>query len=286
MTFMKPKKFYVFLLFMVLPASALLWALPRVPEWERQLMEWGANQAADEFFQGSIRLEKAGVNRHMRLTIENIRAELKTQEGKAPIRIRSLVSDDPVTYFLMNRPVKFRFEGLKTQTSSYDGIQGEMTLKGGKDGFLDFRSEVRSLGLEDITFLNPDNLSGSTGKMTGSMTFHSDARQDPALGMELLVQEPGGKIQGQFFEMLLPYLPQMQSTERVKALASKKALVNYKNAALIVSLKESDKMKVFLHILVPDYNLNLNLNLEIRTDKKNAFLEIAQLFGLIEVAVR
>ncbi len=284
---MKAQKFYLIPLFLVLAlAAAFAWSRPRFPEWERRVMEWGANKAAYEFFQGSIRLEKAGVNRQMKLSIENIRAELKTREGKAPIRIRSLVSEEPVTFFLMNRPVKFRFEGLKTETSSYDGVQGEMTLKGGKDGFLDFRSEVKSLGLEDITFLNPDNLSGSTGKMTGTLTFHSDARQDPALGMEILVQEPGGKIQGQFFDMLLPYLPQMQSTERVKNLASKKALVNYKNAALLVSLKESDKMKVFLHILVPDYNLNLNLNLEIRTDKKNAFLEIAQLFGLIEVAVR
>ncbi len=284
---MNLRKFAFILLFLVLAAAAVCWtAIPRLPEWERKGLEWAANKAAYEYFEGSLRLEKAGVNKQMKLNVTNIRAELKTADGKVPFQIENLVSEDPLTHFLRNRPVTFRFTGLRTAASQYKGAEGVLTVLGGKEGYVDFRSEVKELGLEDITWLNPDNLEGSTGRMTGHMTFRSDARQDPALGMELLIQEPGGRIQAQFFDLLLPYLPQFKNVDKIKTLASQKSLVKYKNAALIVTLKESDKMKVFLHIMIPDYNISLNLNLEIRTDKKNAFMEIAQLLGLFEVAVR
>lgn len=284
---MNVKKFSFILLFLVLAAAGAFRAmLPHLPEWERKLLEWGANKAAYEYFEGSLRLEKAGVNRQMKLIVTNIRAELKTNEGKVPFQIENLVSEEPLTHFLRNRPVTFRFTGLRTAASQYTGAEGFLTVLGGKDGYVDFRSEVKELGLEDLTWLNPDNLEGSTGRMTGHLTFRSDARQDPALGMELLIQEPGGRIQAQFFDLLLPYLPQFKNVDKIKTLASQKSLVNYKNAALIVTLKESDKMKVFLHIMIPDYNISLNLNLEIRTDKKNAFMEIAQLLGLFEVSAR
>lgn len=274
-------------MFLTASAAAIYWTVPpRLPEWERKGLEWAANKAAYEFFEGSLRLEKAGVNKQMKLMVTNIRAELKTNEGKVPFQIENLVSDEPLTHFLRNRPVTFRFKGLRTAASQYEGAEGLVTVLGGKDGYVDFRSEVKSLGLEDLTWLNPDNLDGSTGRMTGHMTFRSDARQDPVLGMELLIQEPGGRIQAQFFDLLLPYLPEFKNVEKIKTLASQKSLVKYKNAALIVTLKESDKMKVFLHIMIPDYNISLNLNLEIRTDKKNAFMEIAQMLGLFEVAVR
>lgn len=281
------KKFsFLFLASILFLTAVFLTLRPRLPEWERQFLEWAANKAAYEYFEGSLRLEKAGVDRHMKLSVTNIRAQLKTREGSVPFQIESLISEEPLTHFARNLPVRFRFQGLRTAASQYEGAEGLLTVLGGKDGYVDFRSEVKSLGLEDLTWLNPDNLEGSTGRMTGHMTFRSDARQDPALGMELLIQEPGGRIQAQFFDLLLPYLPEFKNVDKIKTLASQKSLVKYKNAALIVTLKESDKMKVFLHIMIPDYNISLNLNLEIRTDKKNAFMEIAQLLGLFEVAVR
>lgn len=281
------KKFFFSLLVSLAALGLTLYILsPRLPGWGQSLMEYAANKASYEFFEGSLRLGKAGVDRHMKLTIEGVRAELKTRDGKVPFHVEKVVSEDSLWGFVTGKPVHFRFTGLRTAASRYEGAEGLVTVLGGKDGYVDFRSEVKSLGLEDLTWINPDSLEGSTGRMTGSITFRSDARQDPVLGMEFLVQEPGGRIQAQFFDLLLPYLPQFKNVEKIQTLASKKSLLNYKNAALMVSLKESDKMKVFLHIMIPDYNVNLNLNLEIRADKKNAFMEIAQLLGLFEVAVR
>jgi hypothetical protein len=48
-------------------------------------------------------------------------------------------------------------------------------------------------------------------------------------------------------------------------------------------MPSGDRVKVLLHILILDYNLNLTLNAEIRTDSKNAFFKIAQYLGMVEV---
>ena len=58
--------------------------------------------------------------------------------------------------------------------------------------------------------------------------------------------------------------------------------VGYQSADLRATLASADTLKVFLHLLIPDYNLDLNLNLEIHIDKDNAFPELARLMGLLE----
>lgn len=255
------------------------------PPWQRNLLQYGANSMLREFFHGSLRLESGGFRPGFTLALQGLTAELKTRDAQTALAIREIVSEDSLLGFLTGQPVRFRFRGLKTGRSSYEGGEGLLTVRGGKDAFMDFRCDVKSLGLEDLTWLNPSSLEGSTGMLKGTLTLRSDARRDPVLGMELLVQEPGGLIQAQFFDVLRPYLPAFKEEQKLRALTAEKKLLPYRNAALIVSMKESDRMKVFLHIMIPGYNVNLNLNLEIKADKKNAFTEIAQLMGLFEVAL-
>jgi hypothetical protein len=52
---------------------------------------------------------------------------------------------------------------------------------------------------------------------------------------------------------------------------------------LRMNLETADTIKGFLHIRVPEYNLNLNLNLEIRLDEENAFSKLFWLMGFIRV---
>jgi hypothetical protein len=83
-------------------------------------------------------------------------------------------------------------------------------------------------------------------------------------------------LQQRFFESVRPYLP---------ALPVKKdqPLVNYEEADLRMNLESADRIKGFLHIRIPEYNLNLNLNLEVRLDEENAFSKLFWLMGLLKV---
>ena len=49
-----------------------------------------------------------------------------------------------------------------------------------------------------------------------------------------------------------------------------------------MEMKDSDPMKFFVHVWVPDYNLNLNVDLKVRLDVKDAFLQLADLLGALK----
>jgi hypothetical protein len=161
------------------------------------------------------------------------------------------------------------------------GVVGVLRVRGERQGFCDMKADVRSLDLGDIEWVNPENLAGSAGEMKGSFTFRVDAGGRPFCEIRLRVEEPGGKLQARFFETLKPYLPQLAVQQKVEEIAGKQALVDFREAELRLDLAESDRMKIFLHIAVPDYNLDLNLNIELRVDSENAFADVAGLVGLI-----
>ncbi len=251
---------------------------------ERTAVEKILNLSTAEFFDGSLRLNHVHINREFKVIIKGIRGEYKAAEGTVPIRIQRIESKDPIYKIFSEKGVRFDFRGLRPATSESLGISGTVETRAGKNWRSEMRADVQSLDLADIQWINPDNLDGSTGELRGDITFKADFQSEPEAGITLLIHEPGGKLQSKFFDVLLPYLPQLPDKVKIAKLADTKALVGFKEAELKATIVSTDKIKVFLHILVPDYTLNLNLNLEIRVDEKNAFGELARIMGLMRIS--
>lgn len=261
--------------------AGLAWANRHAAE--RRLLEYGINLAAREYFAGTLRLSQGYLDRKLRIHMFGFRGDFQTANGPVPIEIQSLESRDPLTRLAAGAPVLFTFKGARPALSKFEGIRGMALLKGGRDGRFKLRAKIVDLGLEDVAWLNPENLQGSSGRMTGFITLRSDARKDPVFGLQIKVSEPGGHIQAKFFDLLLPYLPSMKTREEVSRLAAEAGLMVYRKAEFSMQLDEPDKLKVFFHIEVPDYNLHLNLNILIRTDEKNSFMKLTQMMGLVQI---
>ena len=263
---------------------ALLAAWPQRQEILRRALEIAVNRSAGEFFEGPVRLKSAALKRNWRLSVTGFEGRLKTRKEPVPMEINRIESLDPLTYYLFGAPVRFAFEGVRPAKSPYRGLEGVAWTSLGPNGTFELEGHVREMGLEDIEWINPENLHGSTGKMAGMIRVKAGAHTAPYFSLDLQVGEPGGTVKAQFFDLLVPFLPQYEAIARLRALSAENRLVRYRSAQVQAALAGPGKMKVFLHILIPDYNLNLNLNLEVRIDEENAFLKLAQIMGLVEVA--
>jgi hypothetical protein len=162
-------------------------------------------------------------------------------------------------------------------------MAGTAVMTAGENWSFELEAEIRSMGLEDLEWFDPENLAGSSGLMRGTLRIKNDYTEVQQFRAELAVAEPGGNIQAHFFDLLAPHLPPFEGIRRIRDLSKGQRLVTYRKAALNMEITGPAEFKVFLHILVPEYNLNLNINFKIRTDRENAFLELAQLLGLVEV---
>lgn len=259
------------------------WALPRLPELERSLLERLANRSSKEYFDGSLRIHKAALDRHLKIRIEGITGQLKTRQGPVPLVVKTLESQDSLFLFISQKPVRFIFEGIRPEISSRLGISGNLLIQTGPASRFELTADLGKTGLEDWQWLDPQNLGGATGAMKGSLTFRQSSGREPEFSMDLEAPEPGGNIQARFFDLLLPYLPTSPQRERVQKASQSTPLVQYNRAALRVNLVQSDSLKVLLQIFIPAYNLKLTVNTTIRTDAKDAFSQIARIMGLIEV---
>lgn len=246
-------------------------------------LEYSLNKSTHEFLKGSVRLRKVRLDSKLRIYIEGFYGELQTEGGPLPLVIRSIHSMDSLSNLAFGRPVRFIFEGARPARSNEDGLTGKAAVRLGKEGFMEIEADILSLGLGNLEKLNPENLEGSTGQLNGKFYFRS-AGDSTDFELLLKVPAPGGLIQARFFDAVLPYLPQIPNRAKIEQIAGTARLVPYKDADLKMELIDPSRMKVFFHILVPDYNLNLNLNMEIRVDRENAFFEIAQMMGLIKVS--
>jgi len=249
----------------------------------KNLLTHAFNEASRDAFAGTLQLGEVSFDGKMRIRLDALKGDLQTREGPVPIEIRSVLSKDSLALFLIGKPVHFVFEGVKPVASNYQGLRGEAVVIAGEKWAFELQGEIESMGLEDIEWVNPDNLTGSTGRMIGSIVIKSDYRLEMLFKLKLEVQQPGGNIQARFFQMLVPLLPQAKDRLPLDKIAKAAGFVRYRDAQFDVELVNPETMKIFLHILVPEYNLNLNLNMEVRTDRENAFLDIAQWMGFVEI---
>lgn len=269
--------------FILILAGLFYLLLPHFDTFERKILERVLNQAANEYFNGSIRLRHVHIDKKLRIHLRRFYGELVTEGGPMAVEIQAIDSVDSLLNFAAGKPVRFDFRHARPASSGDEGLNGAALLKAGRDGYLEVKSEIATLALNDLEKLSPENLTGSTGKLKGTFYFRS-AGEKADFSLEVKVREPGGMIQARFFDAVLPYLPQIPNRANVEKLAGEARLVPYRQADFTIRLVDPSKMKVFFHILVPDYNLNLNLNVEIRVDRDNAFMELAQLLGLIRIA--
>jgi hypothetical protein len=275
--------FLVFLSFLIAILCLALWILPRLPEIERSLLERQLNRVSQELFAGSIRVQGVTLNRQLRARITELSGKLQTRQGPVPLEIRFIESLDPLSFFLTKKPVRFIFEGFRPEKSPRTGVSGTFTIDASSASNFEFTADFGSSDLKDWQWLDPQNLSGATGATKGSLTFRQAAGKDPEFQIDIESPQPGGNIQAKFFDLFLPYLPVSAQKEKVRGISQKEQLIRYQKGSLKVDLLQSDRMKILLQIFIPDYNLKLTLNADLRTDRKDAFSQIARIMGLIEV---
>ena len=251
---------------------------------DRFAVEGILNRNAKEFFAGSIRVGKISFDRRLRVRLEGISGAFQTRQGPVPLEVRSLASENSLLLLLSAKPVRFVVEGIHPRGSVRQGMKGTFSFRGGKDWQFEFLADFNDTDLEDLRWIDPQNLGGATGDVKGTIKYLQSAESDPVFEMKLDAPEPGGALQAKFFDLFLPYLPQSAEKERVARLVTKEQrLVKYQTAGLEVQMPQSDRMKILLRILVLDYNLKLTLNVDIKTDSKDTFFQIARIMGLIEV---
>ncbi len=278
---MSVRKFYILLAIACLGGMAGLAFIFR-DALGRKIFEQAFNQSTQPFFSKSIQIRRFHLSPKGGLQFGNIEGNLQTSSGPLAWEIRELVSDDPLVKYFSKDGMTVRFEGVKPGASTSLGVAGKIRVKGGKKGFYHLEGVIGGLGLEEMRWLDPENLKGATGAMKGNISIHQDVEGEPKFSAEVDIKEPGGQIAARLFDLLLPYLPQMAATVRQQRQAKPQETVNYQNAQLKIEMNQLDQMKVFLHMSVPDYNLILNLNIEVRIDEKNGFSRLAQLMGLVK----
>ena len=255
------------------------WVWGNLPE----ITGWWIEQNSGGIMDGPVDIEDiqwtgSGVR------LEKIIGKLRTRQGPMPFVVHSVASIDPLTFFYKKKPVRFSFEGLKPEASDSPGIYGEFVVHFANEFSLDLTAEMDKIALEDLRWIDPANLAGASGALKGGLKYSRRGNESPHFEANLDSPEPGGFFQSKFFDLFLPYLPASSQKQRVEQLANTgERLVKFKAAELTASMPDANRMKIFLRILILDYNLDLKLNVEIRTDAEDAFFKIAQWMGMIEV---
>ena len=138
----------------------------------RMALEKILNYEAREFFKGSLRLNRVIIDKHSRLAILGIRGTL--QSGGQPVRLEmaSMVTDRLIPN-LFSRGTVIRFLGLRPQGSKNSGVQIRSEVKAGPHWSHHSAVKIQKLNLNEIQWLNPDNLEGSSGDFDGSIEIEA-----------------------------------------------------------------------------------------------------------------
>lgn len=258
--------------------------LPPFREIERQAFESVLNTALRDYFAGTLKVGRAHISRDLRLQLTGIQGELVTRERPVAIELQTIESVEPLYHLLFLKPVHFAFAGLKPSGSPHPGVSGKAMATAGWKWNFTLEANVESLGLEDIIWVNPESLAGSSGRMIGTLEVKADYTGHSEFKIELSVPEPGGSLQARFFDSVTPYLPKTKkkSKKNAETLAATHETIGYRRAELTAQLENDDQVKMLLRIMIPDYNLKLNLTLLVKVDEKNAFLKLFQLLGIIQ----
>ncbi len=252
------------------------------PPLQHFILERFLNFEGREFFAGSLRLNRGTIDRHSRVAIQGIHGILQNGGKSVRLEMASMTSDKLIPN-LFTRGTVMEFHGIRPQGSKNPGVQIRTEVKAGPHWSHHSVLTIEKLDLSEIQWLNPDNLQGSSGDFGGSIEFQADAENPTSQFHGVLLAAKGGTLQARFFEVLLPYLPAMPTRDQLAKIAAAGKLVLFKDAALRFELANARRMKVALHILIPDYNVELNINLEVRLEEQTSFPELARVLGFVKV---
>jgi len=234
------------------------------PPMTRKLLEFGLNQASRELFAGTLRLEKVEWRSGPGIDLKNLHGQLQMPSGPVPLEVRSVESRGSLLDFFSRSGLRLNFEGAHPLGSPREGLAGAVWIRGGRNGFFELRSEARSVDLEDLVWVNPENLKGSQGEIKGEIAIRQNATGDLRIRGKLRIAEPGGKLPARFFDLIKPYLPVAVTSAKIKTIQAAGGLVGFRVARLEMEMENPEVMKLFLQLAVPDYNLDLHLKMEIR----------------------
>lgn len=246
-----------------------------------QVVQFSINQASKDLFDNTIRVERIALARDFKIKLEGISGNLKTAEQPVKIKIGDVSSEDSLLQLLKPGGVRFKFTNASFDESKFGGAHGRFQVQIKKPFSFQFHMVVDGIGLDELVWINPESLAGATGKLVGSMVLKSEGKELSLQG-KLMVEPPGGFIQARLFSALLTYLPPSAAKPNVKTLVQSETTVRYEEASLDIKTEKSDLIKMILFIAIPDYNLRLNTNVDVTIDAKNAWFQIADIFGLIQ----
>jgi len=269
-------------IFLLVVGSVFALAFVFRHELGRFLLVSAINRSTQAIFDGSVRVGKIHLDREFGIHIRDLKGHLVSERGPVPWEIQSIESQGPLTHFFTKEGVVLVFEGIRPRPSEHLGIRASARIRGGQKWEVELQMKVQGLGLDEIEWLSPENLSGAAGNLQGEVFFRMDAQGEIAIRAQLRVEEPGGRLQARFFDLLMPYLPGLITKGTVDEIIAQGGVVGFRKASFRMEVVESDKIKFFIQMAVPDYNLNLNVNLELTVDGENAFVELAELAGLFK----
>ncbi len=263
--------------------AALLIMAAAAVSWQKRdtaiegLLESVLNLSMKESFEGPVVLTGLHLGPDGGLAIEKAEASLKTLNGPFPFETENIK-------LKWGRPTVITFQHLRPSRSQDEGAEGRVVITSFFKQHFEADVDVKALDLREFEGLDPQNLSGSSGKMSGHVRLRQGPGENQEFLAELLVPEPGGEIQAKFFDLLIPYLPGANQ-KAIRAQLPAKGIVAYHHANFRVERAGPGKIKLLLNILVPNYNLNLNLNAEVRVEEDSMFSQIAQIMGYAKVSV-
>lgn len=234
-------------------------------------------------FSEPAKIERIWLDSFFQIHIRGFSGQLKTRHDPVPIRIEQMDCEGSLPGTLWGDPLVCRLDSVVISNSSNQNIHGALVFQPGKNWRMDFTAQAESIDLQDVAWLDPDHLQGSSGSMKGTLTLRSHARGSPFFAMDFKIVEPGGKIQSEFFDLLRPFLPLSAPKDLLNKEDTAKRLMRYTRASLQLRTLQADKMSGTFRILLPDLPVDLNVNLEIRIDEDNAFFELARILGQFEV---
>lgn len=224
------------------------------------VLDWGAGP----LFADTLQLTEAVWKPGPGVRLKGLRGKLQTPQGPVPLEIRSVDSQGSLFDFFSKGGLRLDFERLRPKGSLREGILGTVFVGGGRNGFFELRAEVASVDLEDLVWLNPESLQGSRGEIKGEIAIRQGAGRGVRIRGRFRVEEPGGRLPASFFEWIQPSLPAAVVRSKIKEIQAAGGLVSFRVAQLEIEMTDPDRMKVFLQMAVPDYNLDLHLNMAVR----------------------
>lgn len=264
-------------LILICGTLAYVWA-KRVP-----LLEKVANQASYELFEGSLRLKDVQISASGKIELINLTGTMKMDDRRVQIQIEKLETSQSIITSILNQRSELRLTHFSPIPQNGNPISGILHLNWGQLGSAEIHSDFSHVDIEDYAWIDPVNLNGLRGFVSGKLKFSIDSNEKINFSASFFSDEKGGEVPARFLEFALPYLPKAQNTKDLVTKISKQKSIPFIRGLLKAETPEPGKIQARIEMLFPEQNINLNLNLTILVDEENAFVRAFKLLALFKI---